>query len=340
MKYFRLFIIFFLAAILFAEEDPMGNMTIEYGPYDILQKESASSQGKYYPYEYYENVIQYVQEGNMLASDNKLDKAIEKFDYALKNDPKYVFALNGMGNTYLKKKDYENAEKYFKQAIKYGPDYSFPYNNLANLYIIKGKDDEALNLLLQALKKDPNSARINYNIGNLYLKDDKLHIARSYFQKAIKFDSNFCNARYNLAITYWRLNNEISAIEQYEKLVSICPGHSKGVLNLAAYYIQSGQTEKALILYKQAVLINPDSDVFLALGHAYHNAGYAEKEIDAYRSSVMTDSTNTDALYYLALAYYEQKMLFSSKSTLDELLKIEPENENAISLKKKLDQEQ
>ena len=151
MKFFRYFIILFLGGMLIAEEDPMGNMTIEYGPYDILQKESASSQGKYYPYEYYENVIQYVQEGNMLARKNELDRAIEKFNYAIEYDPKYVFALNGMGNAYLKKKDYDNAEKYFKKAIESGPDYAFPYNNLANLYIIKGKDDEALNLLLQAL---------------------------------------------------------------------------------------------------------------------------------------------------------------------------------------------
>jgi len=336
MKYFKFLLLIALFSIAFSEEDPMGNMTIEYGFHDILQKESASTQSSYVPTEYYENVILYVREANLLSKNGDLSGAIAKFEIALKGDSTYVFALNGLGNVYLKSNDREKAEYYFRRAMKFGPTYAFPYNNLANLFVLKGKNDEALTLLQSALKYDPNSAYINYNIGNLYLKKEKYAIAISYFNKALKFDKNFCNARYNLAIANWHMNNEATAIKEYETLLNQCPGHSKGVLNLAAYYIDSRQVEKALILYKQAVLVNPDSKVYLALGHAYHNAGYTFKEIDAYKSAIQIDSTNIDAKYYLALSYYEQGMTYSSKELIDEILKSNPDNSQTLELKKKI----
>jgi tetratricopeptide (TPR) repeat protein len=336
MKYFKylLFIVLFSSA--FAEEDPMGNMTIEYGPHDMLQKEIAYSQGSYVSIEYYENVIIYVQDANILSKNGQIAEAIDKFLIALESDSTYVFALNGLGNAYLKYNDWEKAEFYFRRAMKFGPTYAFSYNNLANLYVLQGKNEEALPLLLTAMKYDPNSAYINYNIGNIYLVKEKYAIAQTYFKKALKFDKSFCNARYNLAICNWRMKDEVSAIQEYEALVIQCPGHSKGVLNLAAYYIDSRQIEKALILYKQAVLINPDTKVYLALGNAYHNAGYIQKEIEAYKSAIQEDSTNIEAKYYLALSYFEQGMIFSSKSLIDEILETNPNHSEALELKKKI----
>ena len=336
MKYFRYFLILALFSFIVAEEDPMGNMTIEYGSHDMLQKESSSSQSSYVPTEYYENVTLYAREANLLSKNGDLSGAITKFEIALEGDSTYVFALNGLGNVYLKSNDLKNAEYYFRRAIKFAPTYAFPYNNLANLFVLQGKIDKALELLQSAIIYDPNSAYINYNIGNLYLKKEKYGIAVSYFNKALKFDKKFCNARYNLAIANWKMNNEATAIQEYETLVNQCPGHSKGVLNLAAYYIDTQQVEKALMLYKQAVLINPDSKVYLALGHAYHNVAYTLKEIDAYKSAIEIDSTNIDAKYYLALSYYEQNMIYSSKELIDEILEINPNNSQALELKKKM----
>jgi len=336
MKYFKYLLFIVLFSFATAEEDPMGNMTIEYGSHDMLQKEIAYTQGNYVSIEYYENVITYVQDANILSKNGKIAEAIDKFMIALESDSTYVFALNGLGNAYLKYHDWEKAEIYFLRAMKYGPTYAFSYNNLANLYVLQEKNDEALSLLLTAMRYDPNSAYINYNIGNLYLEKGKFAIAQSYFKKALKFDKSFCNARYNLAICNWRMKDEVSAIQEYEALVAQCPGHSKGVLNLAAYYIDSRQVEKALMLYKQAVLINPDTKVYLALGHAYHNAGYAQKEIDAYRSALKIDSSNIDVKFYLALSYYEQDMIFSSKELIDEILSTNPEHFEALELREKI----
>jgi tetratricopeptide (TPR) repeat protein len=326
MKYFKILLALISTLVLFAEDDPMKNMTIEYGGHDILKLGDAYKQQEYVNPDYYENVIEHVQGGNQLAKRGDFQAAIMRFQIALDNDSTYVFAHNGIANAYLALNNIDMAESHFKKAIQYGPTYAFSYNNLANVYLLKGDEDIALSNLQTAHKYEPNSAYINYNIGNIYLNQGLTSLAQYYYNKALALDEDFCNARYNLAITYKRLKNDARSIKEYEILVNKCPGHKKGVLNLAAHYINSNEVEKALILYKQAVLLNPDPELYLALGHAYHNEGYSQQEINAYRSAVESDSTNMNALFYLATSYYEQDMPISAVDVCNKALKIDPNN--------------
>jgi len=337
MKYFKILLLTFISGTLFAQEDPTQSMIIQYGMHDILRVEQAFSGQRHVPIEYYDLVIEPVYMGHNHAQKGNYPEAISHFQASLNRDSTYVFAHNGMANAYLSLGDMEKAEYYFKKAIQFGLDYAFPYNNLANLYLMLGRKNEAMPLLTTALKLDPNSALINYNIGNVYLEEGKLNTAQSYYQKAIRFDRSLCDARYNLALSYWRQNREGDAISEYEKLVNVCPGHEKGVLNLAAYYVQSNEIEKALILYRQAVVVNPRPKVYLALGHVYHNQKYYGDAIKAYEASVRLDDNDREAKYFLALSYFEQDMVFSARRLCLEILEQDPLNRQAKELLNKID---
>lgn len=336
MKNVKIIFLILLTGLLFAQEKPSASMTIEYGGHDLLQMEEAMSKQDYVPYEYFDQVIEPVRAGHRYARRGEYEEAIKRFYQALDKDSSYTFAHNGLGNVFLNMNDFEKAKEHFNKAIKFGPDYAFPYNNLANLYMLKGNYDEARPLLLKALKLDPNSSYVYYNLGNLYLEEGNISLAQRHYLKALQFRKNFCNARYNLALTYSRQNKEGSAIDEYEELVKTCPGHEKAVLNLAAYYLQNNEVEKALVLYRQALVVNPTSELYLALGHVYHNQGYYDKEINAYMASVQMDSTNTEAKYYLALAYYEQDMEYSARRLSEEILEEEPQNIRARELLNKI----
>ncbi|MDZ7821504.1 MAG: tetratricopeptide repeat protein [Candidatus Marinimicrobia bacterium] len=311
-------------------------MSIEYGGHDLLQKGEAYEKQSYVPYEYYESVIEPVQGGHQLARMGRYPEALERFYQALGEDSSYVFAHNGLANVYMNLKDYGKAEFHFRKAMQFGPDYAFPYNNLANLYMSRGDYDEARPLLQKALKLDPNSSYIYYNLGNLYLAEGNTNLAQSHYLKALKLRKDFCNARYNLALTYARQGQDARVIEEYERVVKDCPGHEKAVLNLAAYYAESNEIEKALILYRQAVVVNPTAKLYLALGHVYHNEAYFSREIEAYENAVRLDTSNTEAKYYLALAYYEQDMTFSARRLTRDILEKDPDNEEAWELLEKL----
>ena len=337
MKYFKLFLFILVTGVtLFAQQDPMGSMSIEYGPYDIIGTARSSTEQRFVSIEYYEQVVQPVESAHFAARNGEYEKAISLFRESLKKDSTYVFAHNGMGNAYLKLGDLTRAEYYFRKAMQFGSNYAFPYNNLANLYMLQDRRSEALPLLLTALNLDPNSAYVYYNVGNYYLHEGNNAVAQSYYLKALKLDKDLCDARYNLALTYWRQNRPAMAVSEYEKTVKTCPGHEKAVLNLAAYYLQSRQPDKALMLYRQALLINPQSEIYLAMGHALYNQNYYKDAIKAYREAIALDSANIRAKYYLALSYYEQDMLFSTHEILKQMLEQDPDHEGAKELQNKI----
>jgi len=82
-----------------------------------------------------------------------LENALREYKVASKKLPlSYLY----MGNVYLQKKEYEEAELYYRKAIKKNPENADAYNNLAWLYYIKReKLDEAERLALKAIELNP-----------------------------------------------------------------------------------------------------------------------------------------------------------------------------------------
>lgn len=338
MKYFsRVFVlVLFLTMALMGKGKEQTSINFEYGSHDPLKFKDASSSYQYVTPDYYENVIENVKEGHRLAKKGDLQEALMFFERAISYDSTYVFAYNGLANTYIKLKNYQKAEDLFKIGIKYGQRDAFLYNNLANLYLMQGKLDEALENLKIAAAYDPNSSLISYNLANIYYNMAEYNTAIRYYKQALQFDASMCDARYNLALSYQKSSLPSFMIKEYETLVKHCPAHIEGVLNLAAYYIEVDQLEKALILYKQALVLKQDSRLYLALGHTYHNLSYFSQEISAYTSAVEADSSNMLAWEYLARSYWEQGMTITAKNTCEKALEIEPKNENISNLLSKI----
>jgi len=55
-------------------------------------------------------------DGWELLNDGYLGKAEKKFNEVLKQDPKYVDAINGLGSIALENAELVEAEKYYKEA--------------------------------------------------------------------------------------------------------------------------------------------------------------------------------------------------------------------------------
>ncbi|HEU4605060.1 MAG TPA: tetratricopeptide repeat protein, partial [Nitrososphaera sp.] len=60
------------------------------------------------------------------------DQAVPCYEKAIKLNPKYYLAYRGLGNYYLKKKDYSLAEAYYSKAVGVNPSRFGPiYKNRA-----------------------------------------------------------------------------------------------------------------------------------------------------------------------------------------------------------------
>ena len=195
------------------------------------------------------------------------------------------------------------------------------YQNLMTL--VGGADQAAVNMYNESLKRNPADPLAYLRIGNVYLSaadnlralinnpppgqagkidytaarkqvDDNMAKAEENFKKAISLYNNYGQALYNLAVVYDREGKLPEAIKQFEKLQAANQRDPSILFQLGLLYYRNNQKDNAFSAWQQAVVLFPD----------YSNARW-----------------------YLSLVYEERGDLASALNQVEEIAKLNPDNE-------------
>ena len=152
-------------------------------------------------------------------------EAIEEFNKAIRIDPRYVRAYNGIAISLDQTGEHERALEYYQAALEIQPDLDYIHNNLGYSLLQQERYEEAakhferaneisggkisrirnnLDLANSALgKTDPASvpadpkhqALIEYTTGNLRLKNGSFEEARGHYRKSLTLNPEMRGAR-------------------------------------------------------------------------------------------------------------------------------------------------
>ncbi len=129
-----------------------------------------------------------------LVQDKKalLDTAWKEILIALKLEKNAPCIYNELGNLYMIKNDYANAEKNYLEALKGKPEWAVPMSNLSDLYLEKNNMGKAILFADSAKRNQPSLLDIDFNYGNIYEKKGNMLLAEEIFRKTIaKNDRHF-----------------------------------------------------------------------------------------------------------------------------------------------------
>lgn len=168
-----------------------------------------------------------ILEGVELHDEGKFEEAIEKYNEALKIDPKSVQATYELSLSYLALQDYQNASKYSTSVIN-----SKDKQLSSGAYAVKSealagmdKVDEAIALLQEGLIKN----------GDEYV----LH--------------------FNLALNYYNKGNIDKTLEHVKRAIDLDKSHS-GAFLLNAYALNDkGLWVQSILSFQMFLLLEPDS---------------------------------------------------------------------------------
>jgi tetratricopeptide (TPR) repeat protein len=152
-------------------------------------------------------------------------EAIEEFNKAIRIDPRYVRAYNGIAVSLDQIGEHERALEHFQAALQIQPDLDYLYNNMGYSFLLQERYEEAaeafekasalsggkisrinnnLALARSALGKgDPaevpnnpkHQALIEFTAANLRLKSGSFEEARGHYSKALALDPDLRGAR-------------------------------------------------------------------------------------------------------------------------------------------------
>lgn len=113
--------------------------------------------------------------GQDFMDQKNFKSAIESFQLALKEDPKFVLALDDMGVSYRQLDDYDNAIKYYKKSLEIYPEGNFALMNIGVAYTFKSDFKTAISYYQKLIEYHPNNAEGYFGAGKNYfmMKDDE-----------------------------------------------------------------------------------------------------------------------------------------------------------------------
>lgn len=138
---------------------------------DKISKKETESEGKKNTF-YAESKNKQAQNSYIIAKDLMQDGkhkfAIESLQMALKNDPKFVLALDDIAMCYRQLNDYDNAVKYYKKSLEIFPEGDFALMNIGVVYSLKSDYKTAIIYYEKLIKYEPNNAEGYFGAGKNY----------------------------------------------------------------------------------------------------------------------------------------------------------------------------
>lgn len=132
---------------------------------------------------------------------NKFEIALEEFNIAIRNDPEYALAYNGIGLVYSALAENDKADAAFKKALQLKPNSSESQNNYGNFLCKTGRYDESIKQFLNAVKnplyETPHLAYANAGICSIRNKD--FVNAERYLMTSLQIQPLTYSAAYHLA---------------------------------------------------------------------------------------------------------------------------------------------
>ena len=236
-----------------------------------------------------------------------LDKAISRFEQAIKLEPKNEYAHNQLGILYGKKGEFNKAYREFLIVSELDRQNTFALLWLGILHLRKGEMNKAFERFNQIIRIDPNNADAYYFLGTIYNFRHNPVRAIEYLKKARDADSGEADTHFRLAKAFHNLDMIANAMLEYNRAIELKPSYTKAINEIGWIYYNTGKTEEAISQWRNTLKINSrDRDAILNIAKSYNDlawdafkSGKREDAIRYWKKTLNINSGNKAAKYYL-----------------------------------------
>jgi protein O-mannosyl-transferase len=147
--------------------------------------------------------------------------------HTIEATPNNLLAYNNLGNAYLDKGDFAEAERCFRRLLDIGPETCEAYYNLGVALGEQNRIGEAERCYEEALRVYPAYPMALNNLGNIRMRQGRVDDAVRLYTEAISADSKHVETYMNLGNALWRQGRFDDAIKHYYLALSIDPNNER-----------------------------------------------------------------------------------------------------------------
>jgi len=239
-----------------------------------------------------------------------IQAALDFFDQALKEDPKFALAYTGIADASLRmnsiKKDSLWTQKALaaaQQAQQLNDKLPEVHATLGSVYRKTGKYSEAVAELNRALSLAPNSDEFYRRLGDVYLDSGNGAQAVEAYQKAIQLNAYYWVNYSALGRAYDHRADYPKALQAYQKVVTLEPDIEAGYENVGNMYLQQGKYQESIPYFQKALQVEPYFSTYSNLGTSYFFLKQYSNAVEMFEKAVALNPNDTQMMVNLADAY-------------------------------------
>jgi len=164
-----------------------------------------------------------MDEANKLFLDKKFEKAIEKYNLVLHNDPDNLVALNNKGYSFSKIGNYSNARICYDECLEKNPEDRIVLINKISLFRKIGEFDKGLKICENILKNSPNEIIVLYHKLRILKKLNKFSESNIICKKLLDIYPDNGDVLYDMASNFLKMGNNEKFLSTLQKAVCVIP---------------------------------------------------------------------------------------------------------------------
>jgi spermidine synthase len=165
-------------------------------------------------------------------NDGKAARALDQYSQILRIDPENVMTYLNMGNVFNALGRYDRAETAYKMTLAINPYYIFGHVALANQYISQEQPEKAIEILEPLFDWYPGDTEVRFYLGLAYAFQKKPDRAIEELRKAVELNPRYFPAHYYLGLQYRTRNPKLSRkhLETFLDLAGSGKGSEKMIM--------------------------------------------------------------------------------------------------------------
>lgn len=261
--------------------------------------------------------------------DTKIKTVVEN---ANNPDPATILILKA--REYQEAGDIESAIKAVKMALGYRPYASRLLRKLGLLYQQIGNESLTIRYLKKAVLVNAEDAVTRYIIGNIYKKKGDVSIAAHYFLEVMSLTSKYNDEAIELGEMLLARGHNQMAIRLFSKAINTSHkslNTKEKVADICMTYDEFGFSMQLL----DSIISEVPSryETVYKAGLICQDTGNPDKALEHFLQVNKHQNSRLDVKLQIAKIYFEKEQIFQADDYLNQVLKRDPKNEEALSIR-------
>lgn len=228
---------------------------------------------------------------------------------AIKLDTSATFAYNELGHLALSLNEDQASVQYLRKAISLSPTWVLPWSNLCFSYIKLKDYTQAESCGLKAVALDSTFVMANYNLGLTYQRIEDQKKAAFYFKRTLRYDAEYVKAYFNLGLAEYYLGQYKQAEKTFQEYSKRVPNDPDGYQSLAEIALKLNNLNGAEAQYKKALAVDPNYDgALFSLGELFGTKKKFDVSADYFQQYLQHNPNDAEGLFQLACAQVQMKL--------------------------------